>query len=176
MDLESDSELPSAPPSTFEVPSELQNAFDFNSRAIEADPLRDAVPDEDDDKYKGLNWLLFPGFQIPPPSKRDRRSHIWKDCYEVYRTATEHHYAVCKICHQRKQIKYGTNHRWLDSSTGRAAEHLAKEHRIGSNGPIEEPEGARSLLNMLSRTPAQQAAINQRRLGFDGKRFKKLLT
>ena len=35
------------------------------------------------DTYKGLDWKLFPGFQIPP-SKRDRRSHIWKRCYEIY--------------------------------------------------------------------------------------------
>ena len=62
MDIESNSKVPFAFTSIFEVPTELQNAFDFNSYISKADPLRDAVPNEDDDKYKGLNWLLFLSF------------------------------------------------------------------------------------------------------------------
>ena len=62
MDIESNSKALFILTSTFEVPTELQNAFNFNSRVPKADLLRDAVPNEDDDKYKGLNWLLFPSF------------------------------------------------------------------------------------------------------------------
>ena len=69
MDVESNSEVFFTFTSIFEVPTELQNAFNFNSYMPKADPLRDTVPNKDDDKYKGLNWLLFPGFQIPLLSK-----------------------------------------------------------------------------------------------------------
>jgi hypothetical protein len=62
MDVESNSEVPFTPISIFEVPTELQNAFDFNSCVPKADLLRDAVFNKDNNKYKGLNWLLFPGF------------------------------------------------------------------------------------------------------------------
>ena len=62
MDVEFNSKVPFISTRTFKVPTELQNAFNFNSYAPEADLLRDAVPNEDDDKYKGLNWLLFLSF------------------------------------------------------------------------------------------------------------------
>ena len=76
MDVESNSEVFFTFTSIFEVPTELQNAFDFDSRVPKADPLRDAVPNEDNNKYKGLNWLLFPSFQIPLLFKQDRCLHI----------------------------------------------------------------------------------------------------
>ena len=62
MDIKSNSEVPFTPTSIFEVPTELQNAFNFNSYMPEADLSRDAVLNEDNNKYKGLNWLLFPSF------------------------------------------------------------------------------------------------------------------
>jgi hypothetical protein len=61
MDIESDSEPLSAPPSTIEVPTELQKTSDFDSCAQEIDIVKD-LPSSSDDKYKGLNWLKFSGF------------------------------------------------------------------------------------------------------------------
>ena len=55
MDIESNSEAPFAPTSIFKVPTELQNAFNFNSHVPKANLLRDAIPNKDDNKYKKLN-------------------------------------------------------------------------------------------------------------------------
>ena len=62
MDVESNSKVPSAFISIFKVPTELQNAFNFNSYVPEADLLRNTVLNEDNNKYKRLNWLLFLSF------------------------------------------------------------------------------------------------------------------
>ena len=175
MDIESDSEPLSEPPSTIEVPTDLQKTFDFDSRAQEIDTARDSSSFSND-KYKGLDWLKFPGFQIPPPSKRDRRSHIWKYCYAIYQTETGNLYAVCQICHIKHKTKYATDHRWLDASTGRAAEHLLKKHNIGKNGPIKLSDQSQSVASIRNKTPTEQAELNQRRRSFDERRFQKLLT
>ena len=108
MDTRSVSTDPSAPLSQLEVPTELQNTADFNSRASEPNASRDASPD---DKSKDFYWTKFPGFQIPPTSKRDRRSHIWEHCHEIYHTRTTKVYAVCKLCDQKYGTKYGIDYR-----------------------------------------------------------------
>ena len=82
MDVETASSISSTGPSELQVPTELQKTHNFDSRATNADPAGDSTNSEAD-TYKGLDWKLFPGFQIPP-SKRDRRSHIWQRCYEIY--------------------------------------------------------------------------------------------
>jgi len=81
MDAETTLFTPSTGPSKLQLPTELQKTYNFNSRATSTDSAGDLINLEAD-TYKGLNWKLFPGFQIPPLSKRDRRSHIWQHCYK----------------------------------------------------------------------------------------------
>ena len=68
MDVETTSSAPSTGPSNLQVPTELQKTYNFDSRATNADLGGDSVNLETD-TYKGLDWKLFPGFQIPPPFK-----------------------------------------------------------------------------------------------------------
>jgi hypothetical protein len=75
MDVETTSSAPSTGPSILQVPTELQKTHNLDSRATNADLGGDSANLEAD-TYKGLDWKLFPGFQIPPPSKRDQRSYI----------------------------------------------------------------------------------------------------
>jgi hypothetical protein len=176
MDVETTSSAPSTGPSILQVPTELQKTHNLDSRATNAD-LGGDLANLEVDTYKGLDWKLFPGFQIPPPSKRDRRSYIWQYCYEIYQTDTQKIYAVCKACNKKTKTKYATGYRWLDSSTGRCAEHLKEKHNIGKDGIIKLLEqGPDTLIGMMNRTPEEQAAINSQRRAFDEARFKKLLT
>ena len=55
MDIKSNSKVPFIFISIFKVPTELQNVFNFNNYVPKADLLRDAVPNKDNNKYKGLN-------------------------------------------------------------------------------------------------------------------------
>jgi len=60
---------------------------------------------------------------------------------------------VYKAYNKKTKTKYATGYCWLDSLTGRCAEHLKEKHNIGKDGIIKQQEqGPNTLISIINRT------------------------
>lgn len=56
-------------------------------------------------EYDDIDWEKIPGFQMPPHSKVDKRSWIWKHGWQVEKTSSGDKFWLCAQLLQGKQDK-----------------------------------------------------------------------
>src|SRR6267142_4510766 len=153
------------------VPTELQNAPDFNSENVEPDPSSTTS----NDGYEGINWDCISKFQLPTRPSR-RRAWIWTEGYDIKETKTGDRYWLCKRCHVAAKQK---SHLWKETGgTSIALKHMKETHQLAEDGPVQKKRPFADAFKQPdgSLTSRDRDIVHRLMTAFNPKRFKTKLT